>query len=418
MLPTAFLPVLPKAQYTLHPLDPREIASLTSILREMYLPPVHGGLDASDVFYDDQSNGQETSQETEKQRRFSKGLAESIGTLNLSSDGGGTSALFGRHLRSEDAAGGDGEATPRAGSGTATPIPISRSASRAPYIDGPIHSTSNDGSGGSDTDDSDEDEDEDEEAEADNAHLDPFEREWAQKWLQGVVRRAQTWIEQTGDELGTGEMDDDGYDMKSVEGVLKDSTAVLAVMAGTGGTSIFSPISCAVSAFCSCRNAASRAATNVPSDPQGTAQSSAWARGCFSQADIDSRWQSHATSSIPHLPLHHARSHRPTNVQISSCPIQRQRCLFPRDAHLSRIAHTCQQYYRHQPLSARAIKHRRLRIVEHFDIHVRLCDFGRFIIGFPYRSTHMLTAKQDHKWKEKASKSASAPTPCHPHPPA
>ena len=220
MLPTAFLPVLPKAQYTLHPLDPREITSLTGILRELYLPPVHGGLNASDTFYDDNDQherGQGGEAAKAKQRRFSKGLVESIGTLDLS--GIGRQHLTGPTL---------GDATPKAAaSGTATPIPITRSGSHTPACN-------NDGSD-SDSDLSD-DEDEDE---GDGEHLDAFEREWAQKWLQGVVRRAQTWIEQTGDGLEVGEADPDGYTVKEVEAVLKDATAVLAVMAGTGGKLLF-----------------------------------------------------------------------------------------------------------------------------------------------------------------------------------
>lgn len=267
MLPTAFLPTLPKAQYTLHPLDPREIASLTSILRELYLPPVHGGLSAADAFYDDadddnydqaqaqaqaqaEPNGDATGQrEQEKkiQRRFSQGLVESIGRLDL----GG----IGRSHLAPDSVVEDGGATPRAvsGSGAATPIPISRFGSRMPHGSTTNRNGThmNDLAGkvptyGDDDDDDDDhnsegstDEEDEDEGEGDTAHLDPFEREWAQKWLQGVVRRAQTWIEQTGDALdveGGETTDADGYDMKSVEGVLKDATAVLAVMAGTGGT--------------------------------------------------------------------------------------------------------------------------------------------------------------------------------------
>ena len=253
MLPTAFLPVLPRAQYTLHPLDPREIASLTSILRELYLPPVHGGLSASDAFYDDATDrigadGRDAGDGTvqaeddhEKQRRFSKGLAESIGTLDVSAP---SRRYLGSHLtesgqKQNGTGSASGGVTPRATlSGAATPIPISRTGTRSPA---PAAEQARDGENepGSDSE-SGSDSDSDSEGEGDGAHLDPFEREWAQKWLQGVVRRAQTWIEQTGDGLASGETDGDGYGTKDVEGVLKDATAVLAVMAGTGGTSYLS----------------------------------------------------------------------------------------------------------------------------------------------------------------------------------
>lgn len=69
------------------------------------------------------------------------------------------------------------------------------------------------------SDDHDEDSDSDDEGE----HNDPFEREWAEKWLGGVVRRAQTWLEENDG--------DDG--MPEIETVLREATAVLAMMAGT-----------------------------------------------------------------------------------------------------------------------------------------------------------------------------------------
>lgn len=70
-------------------------------------------------------------------------------------------------------------------------------------------------------------------------HLDPFEREWAEKWLGGVIRRAQGWLEANQpDEDGEGHTSGAGVvaGTKEVEAVLRDATAVLAMMAGTSGT--------------------------------------------------------------------------------------------------------------------------------------------------------------------------------------
>lgn len=76
-----------------------------------------------------------------------------------------------------------------------------------------------------------EDGNEDEEEGQGTGHLDPFEREWAEKWLNGVVRRAQGWIEEHEDP----EDEEDIRTLKHMEAILRDSTAVLAMMAGTSG---------------------------------------------------------------------------------------------------------------------------------------------------------------------------------------
>lgn len=73
-------------------------------------------------------------------------------------------------------------------------------------------------------------------------HLDSFERDWAQKWLEGLFRRAQTWIEENdpegSDEEGEESTGDEyGLRMEEVEKVLSQATAALAMMAGTSGES-------------------------------------------------------------------------------------------------------------------------------------------------------------------------------------
>lgn len=75
------------------------------------------------------------------------------------------------------------------------------------------------------------------------AHLDPFEREWSERWLNGVVRRAQSWLgeQESMEELQHG--DDSGavIEPRGVEAVLRDATAVLAMMAGTSGELVSFP---------------------------------------------------------------------------------------------------------------------------------------------------------------------------------
>jgi len=64
----------------------------------------------------------------------------------------------------------------------------------------------------------------DEDDDDDNEHNDPFERDWAEKWLSGVVRRAQTWLESEAEPA---------EQVAAYEAVLREATAVLALMAGT-----------------------------------------------------------------------------------------------------------------------------------------------------------------------------------------
>ena len=77
-----------------------------------------------------------------------------------------------------------------------------------------------------------------EEYEGPLAHLDLFERDWPEKWLNGVVRRAQGWLEEREETETPEEMEGcSSQGIKEVEVVLRDATAVLAMMAGTSGKS-------------------------------------------------------------------------------------------------------------------------------------------------------------------------------------
>jgi hypothetical protein len=76
------------------------------------------------------------------------------------------------------------------------------------------------------------DSDEEDEEEESREHLDPFERDWSEKWLNGVVRRAQGWLEEHEDLDGI-----DLVEWKTMEGILRDASAALAMMAGTSGKS-------------------------------------------------------------------------------------------------------------------------------------------------------------------------------------
>jgi hypothetical protein len=196
LIPSTFLPHLPRSQSTLGHLRVPDVLSHIAVLRELYLPPIHGGFQASDV-YDEDNNGDRASsrERRQKERRWSAGLSETMGGSGLGLELEGTEA------------GGP-----------------SNGLSKAP-LQGVVEEDS-------DLDFAGEEFDEIEE-EIPVAHLDPFEREWAQKWLGGVVRRAQTFLEeQEGVEDGGEEL---AAQVKQMEAVLRDATAVFAMMAGTSG---------------------------------------------------------------------------------------------------------------------------------------------------------------------------------------
>ncbi|KAK8864152.1 hypothetical protein IAR55_001398 [Kwoniella newhampshirensis] len=183
LIPSSFLPHLPRSQYSFSPLLPSDLIAHVSILRELYLPPIHGGFSASDVFDDEQDTHVERRSRREANSNPSIDLVHSMEGMGL-----------GLSVALQDGT-GSGERG----------------------IEGGRQSELEDNGG----EESGEEEEEDEEL-----HLDPFEREWAEKWLGGVVRRAQGWLESV-DSEGKSE------ETKEVEAVLRDATAVLAMMAGT-----------------------------------------------------------------------------------------------------------------------------------------------------------------------------------------
>lgn len=192
LLPTSFLPHLPRQQTSLDPLLPHILLGHIALLRELYIPPIHGGFQASDVGYDDSVQVERRSKKRE--RRFSASLADTMDNLGLGLD-----------IELD---------TPPSGLDPAYQIQET------------IKEEDEDISSGSESN-------EEEEGEGrGDGHLDPFEREWAEKWLNGVVRRSQGWIEEHEDP----EEEEDKATLKDMEAILRDSTAVLAMMAGTSGT--------------------------------------------------------------------------------------------------------------------------------------------------------------------------------------
>lgn len=194
IIPSSFLPHLPRSQNSFTPYLPADILAHIAVLKELYVPPVHGGFDVSD--YHDNENDADNprasgsgSKATKRERRFSAGLAQTMDSLGLGLD-------------IETA-----------------------SSSKLPEIHENFDEDLDLDNESEDEDDQEEDEDEP------RAHLDPFERDWAEKWLSGVVRRAQGCIEEHEDS-GEGEKE-----VKEAEMVLRDATAVLAMMAGTSGES-------------------------------------------------------------------------------------------------------------------------------------------------------------------------------------
>ncbi|WWC71121.1 uncharacterized protein I206_105074 [Kwoniella pini CBS 10737] len=182
IIPSSFLPPLPRNQYTLSPLLPPDILARISILKELYLPPIHGGFTSADVFDNDEdfTSEKKVVRTKKRERRFSAGLVETMDNIGLGLDVSLDQANGLEVLDEEESSEISDE-----GEGT----------------------------------DSDEEEEEDSQE-----HLDPFEREWSEKWLGGIIRRSQNWLEENETPLD---------DVKDVEIILRDATAVLAMMAGT-----------------------------------------------------------------------------------------------------------------------------------------------------------------------------------------
>jgi hypothetical protein len=216
LIPSSFLPHLSRQQNTLSPLTAITVLSHVSLLKELYIPPIHGGFNINDLNtvsgYGSDEDGesshlrQRSSDKAKaRKRRFSASLADTMNGLGLGLDvneGIGAQGRLGAAVTIQE----------------------------------------EDGS---------ELEDEDENATIEEngepaAHLDPFEREWAEKWLNGVVRRAQGWSEEHEEVEGEVEGESEEFSHKDIEAILRDATAVLAMMAGTSGEST----SCSGSTVC------------------------------------------------------------------------------------------------------------------------------------------------------------------------
>lgn len=204
LIPSSFLPHLPRTTSTIDPLPPNEVLSHIAVLRELYLPPIHGGFQPFDVTHhvDDEDDDGMQERGRERERRFSAGLAETMDGLGLGLSVGSPSVAF--------------------------------LASKPHLLESVIAEDDEEGTEEADEAGTEDDEIVDEEEEP-TAHLDPFEKDWASKWLTGVVRRTQTYVEEHDpDELET---EAERTELKVMEGVLRDATAVLAMMAGTSGAS-------------------------------------------------------------------------------------------------------------------------------------------------------------------------------------
>lgn len=189
IIPTTLLPSLPRRQDTLAPLSADRLIECMGVLKELYMPPIHGGFTAGDVELE--SND-----------------------LDAEVDPTGTIPVTGSYT------GGGGLRKQRTMSGGSVDlVPGLGLEMEGLSVQSAIQEEDED------TFDDSDDEHDDDDDDADEVHNDPFEREWAEKWLGGVVRRAQTWIEE--------HEDDDTAMAAETETVLREATAVLAMMAGT-----------------------------------------------------------------------------------------------------------------------------------------------------------------------------------------
>ena len=196
LIPSSFLPHLPRSQNAFDPLSTTDLVAHIGILRELYIPPVHGGFEVSDCLLEDEDD-----------------VAGSSGPIGA--------------LRCEkrEVEGSDGISERMDGLGldvgsTARDIPSSSSSSSMKGYD--RHNGQNQHV-----------EEEGYDEEESREHLDPFERDWSEKWLNGVVRRAQGWLE----EHDTEDHEEVHAEWKVMEGILRDASAALAMMAGTSGMS-------------------------------------------------------------------------------------------------------------------------------------------------------------------------------------
>lgn len=81
---------------------------------------------------------------------------------------------------------------------------------------------------------SEEEEDEEDEVKP-KGYDEPFERDWAEKWLNGIVRRCEGWIEECEEDEGVVVDSKESSERWRREQVMHAATAALGVMAGTSG---------------------------------------------------------------------------------------------------------------------------------------------------------------------------------------
>jgi hypothetical protein len=197
LIPSSFLPHLPRSQSSFEPLDTADLLAHIAILRELYVPPVHGGLDVRDCFYESEDEDQVKRDLTATNGKMNGAKGEDSSGLE-----GGIAGL-GLSINLESP-----------GTSSSKPIPTSRG-----Y-------TGNNNS--PEEEEQEEEEQYEDEEEESREHLDPFERDWSEKWLNGVVRRSQGWLEENEESGDVGEI-------KEMESLLRDASAALAIMAGTSG---------------------------------------------------------------------------------------------------------------------------------------------------------------------------------------
>jgi hypothetical protein len=184
LIPSSFLPPLPRSQNSFEPLSTTDLLAHIAVLRGLYIPPVHGGFEVSDCLLEDEDSSGQGHGRTGDNGESLSGAMDGLGL-----DVGSTAV----DIPSNSSSSSD----------------INNEQSREPS-----------------------DEDESEEEEESREHLDPFERDWSEKWLNGVVRRAQGWLEENepedSDEVAQGVW-------RVMESILRDASAALAMMAGTSG---------------------------------------------------------------------------------------------------------------------------------------------------------------------------------------
>lgn len=196
LIPSSFLPHLPRSQNSFDPLSTADLLGHIAVLRGLYIPPVHGGFEVSDCLIDD--NGDEDGDIVADDRKRANEV-EDNGNAGIGLTG--AMAGLGLHVGS-------------------TALDILSSSSSSSINEHPNRTYSSEDTRSS------------EEEEESREHLDPFERDWSEKWLNGVVRRAQGWLE---------ENEPEDHDIEAqkkwriMEGILRDASAALAMMAGTSG---------------------------------------------------------------------------------------------------------------------------------------------------------------------------------------